>query len=288
MNTIGKILVLLNFLFAIIVGALVVMVAATGNQWKEAYFALKREADIMKIGRDQDQNVRNKILAEATKEKLDNEQLKLKLKEQSDQFGVTEDTYRLQIATLENTNKEVQITLAQAQAALKRTADEVTLLKGTLTERELLIINLEAGIAKSNLRAQNFEQIARAHQLRNENLTDELRAITLAYTRLKSGVNPDAMAIRNPNDPNPPAVKVEGKIEKVEGDLVLISLGTDHGINKHNTLDVFRLQPDSKYLGMVRIVEANHHSSVCRLIPSGNPAFRPQLKTGDVVSSKIR
>ncbi len=288
MNTIGKILVLLNFLFAVIVGALVVMVAATSNQWKEAYVALKREADIHKIARDQDQNVTRKVLTDAKQERLDNEQLKQKMKDLSDQFGVTEDGYKLRIATLENNAAESQITLDNAKAALKRTTDEVTLLRDTLKEREVLVVNLEAEVNKARLRAQNFESIARAHQLRNENLTEELRKTTLELVRVQTGANPDSIVIRNPNDPNPPAVKVEGKIERVEGDLVLISLGTDHGVNKNNTLDVFRLNPDSKYLGMVRIVDANNHNSVARLIPSGNAAFRPQLKLGDVVSSKIR
>jgi len=69
---------------------------------------------------------------------------------------------------------------------------------------------------------------------------------------------------------------------------VQISLGTDHGVNKNNTLDVFRTTPEVKYLGMVRILEANHRESVARLIPSGNAAFRIQLKQGDIVSSKIK
>lgn len=288
MNTVGKILVILNFLFAVIVGALVVMVAATSNQWKEAYHALRRESEIQKIARDQDQKVLQKVLADSKEAQLVTEQLKQAAKDKEVEFGVIEDRYKLEKATLENNVKEIQITLTQAQAALKRTADEVALLQVTLKERETLVVNLEADVTKARLRAQNFESLMRAHQLRNENLAEELRKTTLALTRLQTGANPDTIVLRNPNDPNPPAVKVEGKIEKVEGDLVLISLGTDHGINKNNTLDVFRLTPESKYLGMIRIVEINHHSSVARLIPSGNAAFRPQLKTGDVVSSKIR
>ena len=51
-------------------------------------------------------------------------------------------------------------------------------------------------------------------------------------------MNADTNVIRNPNEPNPPAVMVNGKIEKVDADLVQISLGTDQGVNKNNTLDV--------------------------------------------------
>jgi hypothetical protein len=38
---------------------------------------------------------------------------------------------------------------------------------------------------------------------------------------------------------------------------------------------------------MVRIVDANFRTSVGRLVVSGNRAFRPQLKTGDLVTSKL-
>ena len=102
-----------------------------------------------------------------------------------------------------------------------------------------------------------------------------------------SGVNPDTAVITNPNQPNPPAVNINGKIELVDGDLVQVTLGTDHGLAKNNTLDVYRVQPSPKYLGMIRIVDAKDHSSVGRLIPMGNAAFRPQLMKGDLVTSKI-
>ena len=94
--------------------------------------------------------------------------------------------------------------------------------------------------------------------------------------------------MRDPNGPNPPAVMVNGKIEKVDGvDLVLLSLGTDHGVAKGNTLDVYRTEPVPKYLGMVRIIDAEHHRSVARLIPTSNGAYRAKLQAGDLVTSKL-
>ncbi len=93
---------------------------------------------------------------------------------------------------------------------------------------------------------------------------------------------------RDPNAPNPPQVKVDGKIEKIDGDLVLVSVGTDHGLSKGNTLDVYRTAPEPKYLGMIRIIDASHDKSVGRLIPTGNAAFRAKLKEGDLVTSDLR
>ncbi len=92
------------------------------------------------------------------------------------------------------------------------------------------------------------------------------------------------------NDANPPNTMVKGKIEKVDpkdSSLVQISVGTDHGVNKNNTMEVFRTSPTPKYLGMVRIVDASPHHAVGRLIvPAG--LSRPQLREGDLVWSRLR
>ena len=57
-------------------------------------------------------------------------------------------------------------------------------------------------------------------------------------------------------------------------------------MTKNNTLEVYRLRPDARYLGMVRIVEATANQSVGRLVPVGNAA-RADLKVGDLVASHL-
>ena len=92
------------------------------------------------------------------------------------------------------------------------------------------------------------------------------------------------------NEANPPSGMVKGKIEHVDAKdntLVQISVGTDQGVNKNNTMEVFRTTPSPKYLGMVRIVDSQPHRSVGRLIvPPGTS--RPQLQEGDLVWSRLR
>src|SRR5580658_80397 len=53
MNTLGKILVVLNFVFAIIVGVLLVFDFAARNKWKDAYEALKKEGGVVASSRDE-------------------------------------------------------------------------------------------------------------------------------------------------------------------------------------------------------------------------------------------
>src|ERR1019366_2631264 len=89
-----------------------------------------------------------------------------------------------------------------------------------------------------------------------------------------------------PGQTTPPKVLLNGKVEKVDGDKVQISIGTDLGLKKGQTLDIYRLKPAPKYLGMIRIVDANPGNSVGRLIRVGD-APAPVLREGDHVTSKL-
>jgi hypothetical protein len=179
---------------------------------------------------------------------------------------------------------------AQAQqddkdAVIALQKKQIDLLTKALKDREMSIQRLEADVRAIRLAAQSTDAIAKTRQQQNEQLLEQVRA--LAKKLVELGGKSDDAPPPIPNLPNPPTVKVEGKIEKVEGTLVKINLGKDHGVLKDHTLDVFRIQPEAKYLGMIRIVEASATSSVGRLILIGNSPSRPMLKEGDLVSSKL-
>jgi len=291
MNTIGKILVILNFLFAVIVGLLLVMDFAMRNQWKDAYYAQKKETELVaKVG-GVDKNAIGSVAR-------DNQDLKAKIEVLSQQIKDTETKFQVQLDLLTEDKNGLQNQLANAKVTndqlletQKRHVNEIAHLNTVIKEREVAIVRFEADIKRYRNDAVQFEALAKTRQIQNENLLEQLRGVTLALAKVQAGVGVGDAAgggVRDPNGPNPPAVAVNGKIEKVDGaDLVLLSLGTDHGVAKGNTLDVYRTAPDAKYLGMVRIIDANHHQSVARLITTGNAAFRAKLREGDLVTSKL-
>ena len=287
MNTVGKILVILNFLFAVIVGALLVMDVAVRNQWKLAYHELKREADILKTGRDTDAKATASITADYQRKIVEYDTLTARAVEEKAIVNAREDDHKLQVQNLNEKLVDAGLTVKETLKALEHHVFENDELKKTIKDRQALIVKLEDENKISRVKAGEFEQKYRTADARNGGLLDQLQAFTKANAMKEAGVNPDRVIIRNPTDANPPAVLVNGKVEKVEGTDMLISLGTDHGVNKNHTLDVYRLLPEPKYLGMVRILDANTHKSVARLIPSGNPAFRPVLREGDLVTSKV-
>ncbi len=288
MNTVGKILVILNFLFAVIVGAFLVADVATRNQWKEKYFELLKEANMSTKSRDVTVAVTGNVVRDYKDLQIELEQSHQKLKDQEEAAKAMKVTLQVDIADRDNKLKDADLSLKQALAAKQRLTDEITVLNSAIKDRESTIVQLQASVKGFRQQAQNFESIARTRQIQNENLLEQLRDVTRALALKESGVSPERMVVRNPNDPNPPAFKIDGKIEKVEGNLVQLTLGTDHGLQENNTLDVYRLQPNPQYLGMVRIVDARHHTSVGRLIPSGSGASKLQPREGDLVTSKFK
>lgn len=288
MNTVGKILVILNFLFAVIVGAFLVVDVATRNQWKEKYFELLKEANMSTKSREVTMAATGNVVRDYKDLQIELEQSHQRLIDQEVAAKAMIATLRVDIADRDNKLTDAALSLKQALIAKQRLTDEIAVLNSSITDRESTIVQLQASVKVFRQQAQQFETQSRTRQIQNEHLLEQLREATLALSREKAGVTPDRMRVRNPNDPNPPAFKIDGKIEKVEGTLVQLTLGTDHGLQEDNTLDVYRLQPNPQYLGMVRIVDARHHSSVGRLIPSGSGASKLQPREGDLVTSKFK
>jgi hypothetical protein len=289
MNTIGKILVILNFVFAVMVGVLMVFTFAMRTKWQDVYKAQVDENKVMKISRDETQKANAKVLTDYNTKQYENDQLRQQLKEKDDDRRALEAAHKIE-------KEEDLLKIAAATMTVKATlgnnlrlVKEIEELTKSIKDREVLVVKLEADAKMYRISAVSNETLARTMQTRNEQLLEEVTNLNRKLASLQAGVNPDVAVIRNPNAPNPPGVKVKGQIVRVdatENTLIEISLGTDQGVNKNNTLDVYRINPEAKYLGMIRIVEAYHNSSVARLVPTSNGA-REKLRQGDQVASSL-
>jgi RNA polymerase sigma factor (sigma-70 family) len=84
---------------------------------------------------------------------------------------------------------------------------------------------------------------------------------------------------QNPTD-------LKGVIEKIDpkdAALLSISIGSDAGLAKGHTFDVYRLKPAPLYLGKIRIIDVSPQKAVARRVGS----FTPDLKVGDYVTSSL-
>jgi hypothetical protein len=293
MNTVGKILVILNFLFAVIVGAFLVVDFATRTSWKNEYDKLKAQVTVLVAERDafirddSTQRGSTKTMAEEV------DKLRIDLADQVARAKAEQLAAEQKVTEAQIKQKEADVNLAKVVADVGRLKTGEQTLKGIITEREKAILELQSDVKKYRTEAVANETLNNQLQDRNKELLDQLSKISSELNRIKvnvaSGVG-DGPRIETHNEANPPSGMVKGKIEKVDAKdntLVQISVGTDHGVNKNNTMEVFRTTPSPKYLGMVRIVDASPHHSVGRLIvPPG--ASRPQLQEGDLVWSRLR
>jgi hypothetical protein len=83
----------------------------------------------------------------------------------------------------------------------------------------------------------------------------------------------------------PPPKDVSGVVTKVDaGGLVSISIGSNAGLLPGHTLELFRLTPEAKYLGPVRVVDTQPDAAVCRPV---NPLSGP-ARVGDRVAPQIK
>lgn len=288
MNTLGKTLVILNFLFAVIVAFLLAFDVGLRNKWKESHDSLAKKSDVLSASRDNNSVALEKILADYKEKLKEIDTLKQEMADFEVKRKAKEDEFDLEIARVNGALKDKELIVMATQEALKRKSDEIVLLNTNIKAREASIVRLETDNKNLRIVAVQYESMFRAVKIQNENLLAQNMELEQRIAKKEAGlVSTDVAVIRNPNEPNPPAVLVNGKIERVDAELVQLSVGTDHGVQKNHTLDVYRLTPEPKYLGMVRIVDANHHQSVGRLIPSGNAQFRTPLRPGDFVTSKL-
>jgi RNA polymerase sigma factor (sigma-70 family) len=77
---------------------------------------------------------------------------------------------------------------------------------------------------------------------------------------------------------------VKGVVIRSDGkDLVQMSLGSDDGIAKGDRLEIYRLQPQPRYVGQAVVIDLGAHSSVGRVKPAGNA----KVEVGDSVATKL-
>ena len=65
--------------------------------------------------------------------------------------------------------------------------------------------------------------------------------------------------------------------------LVSLTIGSDAGLSKGNTLEAMRYSPTARYLGTLRIVEVTPHQAIAQ--PVGR--LNAPLRVGDRVASRI-
>jgi valyl-tRNA synthetase len=161
--------------------------------------------------------------------------------------------------------------------------DETAASRKNLQDAEKLLLDKARQVEQlraSLLQAQAERDLLQA---RNEALLNQVKELSRQLANKQIG-NP-AAAPPKKNAANPPPVQIEGSVKEVSDGLVRISIGSDAGLQRNHTLEVFRLDGQPKYLGQIRIVDVTPREAIGQFLPVA--VSKEKVRVGDRVSSKI-
>ena len=304
MTTVGKLLVIMNLVFSLVVGAFAVMDYSTRTHWAEGFKKLETQynasqasaaafrnlsdqltnekalltAELAKAGggelQDPDSSkIAAKAIAvlEARARAIDN--LKKDLRDRDSRLAQLD----LKIKAMEGT------TSISVEDVQRRAADTAKLVEQIKTERtrndQLVKEKNDLVDAKTAAEIDRDSYKDRASSLAAD--VSRLEKDLVAARALATGAGTGGGA-RLPGmlAKSPPPSNVEGLIKKVDSNLVTISIGSDDGIQKGHELNVFRLGRNAKFVGKVRIVEVTPKAAVAETVGRINGSIQVDDRVG--------
>lgn len=290
MNTLSKILIFFVFVMTLVVVGFVthLFAARTNNHFTADQY--KNELDIARKNNQALMATTEALQTQLSTAKADLEAKKQDLALSQAQWATLEADLRRSFKDSEDRGIKAETNLLAALAAQERMKQEVELLKKTVEDREDRLVKVHAKYKDSQDLAIALDRDLKFSQERNQNLIQRIQELERNFAEIVSGAKSDSGALpKDPTANNPPQKFVKGVIERVDGTdktLVQVSLGSDHGLKVNNTLEVYRLGSSPEYIGMIRIEDAHHHTSVGRLVRTPGVAPRA-IREGDVVSSSL-
>ncbi len=279
MTVLGKILVILNLVFALVVGGLVVVVYSRSTNWEQAFKRADEQAKAARAAADfYAEEVKKAHDAAKTYEGDADKNVQEKDK-------VVEDFKRQVADARDKSDKaeklaaDVQRQVIVAQTDVAAAQEHVKVLEAS--NQKLTDLNKQALVDynKLNQEATTYQLEAKALRDRNLVITKQLKQ---AEEMIKQkGTTTTVSNVGVGTAPSLPPENVEGRVTQVDEQhgLLAISIGSDSNIEKGQTLDAWRIEGNNtKYLGTVKIMDVRAKESVAR-----PDTKQVQLKVGDYV-----
>ncbi|HZY90938.1 MAG TPA: hypothetical protein VFE78_39305 [Gemmataceae bacterium] len=287
MTAVGKILVFVNLVFSLVVAALVVTIYMSQTRW--AAELKKSEANnqvLVASNRAYEEQMQQVAAAADAKVAEANARTKKAEGELAGQLAVN-NQLRTEVVQLKTRGTAGEALTSASQVEATRRQADTEKLRETLkkeTDENARLVNESNKMRERAVAAEiQFTALKEINGRLEKSLQDQARDLA----RVKANLGGSAVARGGANAKNPPPENVEGLIKQTDpSGLVTITIGTDAGLTKGNTMEVFRLAAvpsQSKYLGTIRIIEAGHNYAVGQ--PMGKMLAQPQA--GDRVASRI-
>jgi cell division protein FtsL len=277
MNVFGKALVVLIMVMSIVFMSFAIAVYSRHTNWREKADQLQQQ-----VSQIQAQNNELQALVENLRKEIDNERQE-KLKRVAALETERENLRReflereREHAGLVEENRQLIAKAEAIQTNMKAQLDELNQLRETLRQVQ-------------SEKEENFNNVVKLtdelHQAQGqlENLKNRNVQLTQQTSRLLALMEVKDINPNEPLDGKPP--RVDGTVLAVSATgLVEISLGSDDGIQRGHTLDVYRNNATtSKYLGRVQVLTTQSDKAVAKILPE----FRKGLiQKEDRVASRL-
>lgn len=288
MNVMGKILVILNFVFALAVGGFLVVDFATRTNWHDSFRNLEKEMRAAEAHWRTMSETVAKYENNLKNLQQQRDAARTELVNAKDQFAADLAKFEAKLINAELQARDAEDAAKTAIAEKVRLTKENENLLTVLKQRDGIIVQLQEEIVKTRNHAIAMENQVKIVQDRNEQLLERNRILEKELVK-KNAPEAEVEAVVVRGKPNPPSVYVEGKIDAVHAEdngLVRLNVGSDKGLMKNQTLEVYRVNPPL-YLGMIRITEVQPHHSFGRHERVGTNVNRVPLRVGDIVASSI-
>jgi hypothetical protein len=254
------------------------MVYATHTNWKDAVTnpqnglqaRLKKAKDEVATLESQREKTLNELALERAARAESLAVLEVRSRELSQQLVKAEDERQ----RLRQENAEKIKLLETNQNQMKRLKDEVDAMRGEIRTARL---DRDGQLTEARSLADKLNQSEgelRRLKERNNQLIGELSSAKLILDR-------NGTTVDTPVDDIPP--KVDGIVTAVRNsNLIEVSMGTDEGIRRGHTLDVYRAT--GAYLGRLQVIETSSDRAVGRIVPE---FLQGVIRKGDRVASRL-
>jgi hypothetical protein len=283
----GKILVILNLVAAVLVGVMLAIHAGTEPNWKAANDQLQQELTASRTNSAALESELKDLNAENTRLAQEATRLKKVVAKDKEAYDDHIETLENAVWEINDQSKEAQAVAKAAQAESGRLGKEIVKAQDLIKSRDESIAKLDDDLRKNLALRVAAENSVNTLKVRLTALVTQLESMSKKLVKLETGGG-SGTASRDPNAKNPPAHLVRGVITGIVRDrgLVEVSVGSDDGVNEGHTLEVYRLKPRPEYLGTIKILNADHHEAVGQIMRSDGVRHSPMAK-GDEVASRI-
>jgi hypothetical protein len=284
MTVLGKILVFLHLILSLVAAFLFAMAYAAHANYKKAYDDLNKEyvaASASATAFRDEANEARRVSQDAVRvrdEVVKSRDAEIKVqKDAADQYQrdllAAKQTIADNARIIDSKTTQLQLVNQDNKKLEAAIIAKDTEIKGLLaTANDLKKLKVEADIERD------------AYKEMSAKLEKQVGDLTDVIAKAKKAGGVIQVTGAGPAETPPPEdLKGIVKRDADQTGLVLISVGSDAGLLKGHMLEVYRLTPQIKYLGKIKIIEVRPYEAVGQIVgkPSG------AVLKGDTVATKI-